>query len=308
MRRWRGDWRMTTVRKIKMLYRGVKQRLGIQPALSIEMPAGSCFHDDARLPELKAAKREHIRPLLREDVEVVEHADVVDCLPPALRERYDITPADRTAAAFDYDPIALDIINRCADGMVLDCGSGLRRVYRPNVLNFEILRNATTDVLGVGEELPFKDGSFDAAFSLSVLEHVKNPFLCASELARVLKPGGTLYCVVPFLQPYHAYPHHYYNMTHQGLANLFDGLLDIERQEVIGSGHPIFSITWILRDWVSGLKGDARRKFLKMRVEDLILDPTDYFSEPWVSELPQEKCFELASTTAIIARKPGSLA
>lgn len=295
---------MTVLRKIKMVYRGVKHRLGIEPPLTIEMPANSCLHNDARLPQFKVSKRERIRSLLRDDVACIEHADVLDCLPQSLRERYDIEPADRTAAAFDYDPIGLDLIERCQDGLILDCGSGLRRVYRPNVVNFEILRNATTDVLGVGEELPFKDGVFDAAFSLSVLEHVKNPFLCAQELARVLKPGGTLYCVVPFLQPYHAYPHHYYNMTHQGVANLFDGLLEVERQEVIGSGHPIFSLTWILRSWASGLKGDARRKFLKMRVEDLILDPTDYFSEEWVAGLNQEKCFELASTTAMIATKP----
>jgi hypothetical protein len=42
-----------------------------------------------------------------------------------------------------------------------------------------------------------------------------------------LKPGGELICAVPFRSLYHGYPHHYYNMTHQGLGNLFDATLKI---------------------------------------------------------------------------------
>lgn len=279
--------------------------MGIEAPLGISLPPGACLHTDAGLRQLKLRKRERIRAILRSDVGAIEHDDVIDCLPDELRERYKIVPTDNAAPAYDYDPIGLDLIERNPDGLVLDCGSGLRRIYRPQVVNFEVIRNATTDVLGVGEELPFKDDSFDAAFSLAVLEHVKDPFLCARELARVLKPGGTLYCVVPFLQPFHAFPHHYYNMSHEGLANLFEGHLDIKRQEVLGSGHPIFTITWILRSWADGLTGEARQQFLKQRVEDLILDPNDYFGETWVAQLGVDKCFELASTTAVIAQKPG---
>lgn len=296
---------MTSLQRIKLIYKGAKRRMGADHALNVSVPDGACLHTDPALPALKSLKRERIRGILRADVDAIEHDDVIDCLPDALRDRYGIVQSDNAAPASDYDPIGLDLIERNAEGLILDCGSGLRHIYRPQVVNFEVIRNATTDVLGVGEELPFNDNSFDAAFSLAVLEHVKDPFLCARELARVLKPGGTLYCVVPFLQPYHAYPHHYYNMTHEGLANLFDGLLDIKRQEVIGSGHPIFTLTWMLRSWADGLAGEARQQFLSQRVQDLILDPVDYFPEKWVAQLGNEKCFELASTTAIVARKPG---
>ena len=36
----------------------------------------------------------------------------------------------------------------------------------------------------------FKDNSFDVVLSLAVLEHVKNPWIHANEMIRVLKPGG----------------------------------------------------------------------------------------------------------------------
>jgi len=39
-------------------------------------------------------------------------------------------------------------------------------------------------------ELPFSDGSFDAAFANSVLEHLREPVRALAELRRVLRPGG----------------------------------------------------------------------------------------------------------------------
>ncbi|MCX6560679.1 MAG: bifunctional 2-polyprenyl-6-hydroxyphenol methylase/3-demethylubiquinol 3-O-methyltransferase UbiG [Candidatus Aminicenantes bacterium] len=43
---------------------------------------------------------------------------------------------------------------------------------------------------GVGESLPFPDGSFDAVFCCDVLEHVRDLPKVVSEISRVLKTGG----------------------------------------------------------------------------------------------------------------------
>ena len=41
-----------------------------------------------------------------------------------------------------------------------------------------------------------------------------------------------------------------------------------------------------------------------MTVADLTGDPTDYFEQNFVKELSEEKKVELASTTALIGKKP----
>ena len=52
-------------------------------------------------------------------------------------------------------------------------------------------RNPGVDVrLGTAELLPFPDGAFDAALAQLVLHFVSDPLTAASEMRRVLRPGG----------------------------------------------------------------------------------------------------------------------
>jgi len=44
--------------------------------------------------------------------------------------------------------------------------------------------------IGVGEALPYADGSFDAVICVDVLEHVRDLKQVLAEVARVLRPGG----------------------------------------------------------------------------------------------------------------------
>lgn len=251
--------------------------------------------------EIKAVKLARIRPLLRPDVPCVETEDHFDCLTSDLRSAYGLVDTENVSA-HQYDAFAQALIGR--GGLILDCGSGYRPHYYEDVVNFEIVPYPTTDVLGVGEDLPFLDGSFDAVFSLNVLEHVKDPFKCAAEIARVMKSGAKLYCVAPFLQPFHAYPHHYYNMTAAGLKNLFDRYLTIDKQDVVPSGLPLWCLTWFLSSWAGGLEGEVKRKFLAMTVADLLERPERFLGEPFVSGLSPDKNFEIACTTALWATKP----
>jgi len=254
------------------------------------------------ISEVKKRKLERIAPLLRQRVPHMKKDGFYDFLTEELRHEFNIVDTNAVSSN-GYDGRAMELVERYRDGILLDCGAGKRQVYFDNVVNFEIVPYDTTDVRGVGEDLPFIDESFDAIISSAVLEHVKDPFLCAKEIARVLKPDGELMCCVPFLQPFHGYPHHYYNMTYQGLRNLFDATMTIDSIEVYGSVLPISSLTWILNSWAEGLNGHAKEEFLNMKVSELTRPLSEYLDSPFVKELSVAKNLELASACVLFARK-----
>jgi SAM-dependent methyltransferase len=254
------------------------------------------------LIQQKRQKLEKIRPLLDPSIPRVETQTHFNFLTEALEREFRIVDTTNVSSN-PYGPSVTDIFRRHCDGLVLDVGAGKRLSCFSNVVNYEIVAYDSTDVLGVGEVLPFVDESFDAIVSISVLEHVKDPWRCAREMIRVLKKGGELFVEAPFNTPLHGYPHHYYNMTHQGLRNLFDHALLIEKQDVLDSALPIWNLTWYLGSWAAGLEGATREEFLQMKVGDLIGEPVTYLSKGIVRELSRDKNFELAACTALWARK-----
>lgn len=63
-----------------------------------------------------------------------------------------------------------------------------------------VLQNPTLDAAAViepGKPLPYDDGRFDLVVSRYVFEHVADPERTASELLRVLKPGGWICAMTP---------------------------------------------------------------------------------------------------------------
>jgi SAM-dependent methyltransferase len=219
-----------------------------------------------------------------------------------LIEFGNVRPTENISANH-YDEVAHSIVKKFPQGLILDNGCGLRRKYYSNIVNFEIADYPTTDVVGIGEILPFKSGVFDAVFSLDVLEHVKNPFECAREIVRVLKPGGILYIQVPFMQPFHGYPDHYYNMTGSGLKNLFEGDLQILEYGVPECGLPVWSLSWFLNSYLRGLPAPVAEKFKNMKVSELIDNPQLYLEKDFVTQLSPGANEELASANYLIATK-----
>ncbi len=94
---------------------------------------------------------------------------------------------------------------------VLDVGCGVGMYTEaflretPNVFGVEIERDRalearahTKDVIqGLGEQLPFAEGTFDVVFSHEVLEHVADDRACLREMARVARPRGRIVIFVP---------------------------------------------------------------------------------------------------------------
>ena len=132
------------------------------------------------------------------------------------------------------------------EAKILDLGSGLDR-RTSNTINLEIEATPNVDVVGDGHSLPFKDAVFDAVISEAVLEHVQDPNRVASEIHRVLKPGGYVCAAVPFLQGFHASPHDYQRYTVPGFNHLFSAFTRIESGACAG---PTASLHWIFREYV----------------------------------------------------------
>lgn len=193
------------------------------------------------------------------------------------------------------------------NNLILNIGAGYRNCTEryfslSNVINTEVFNYPTTDIVCDGDNLPFKDNSFDVVLSLAVLEHVKNPWIHANEMIRVLKPGGIIYADVPFLQPYHGYPYHYYNMTTSGLKNLFEKKIKIIKHSVEPWQHPVYTLTWFLSKYYDFLDKKSREKFKKLTVEEIIKNGNNY-DLYYVKNLDKNKEEIIACGTTLIGKK-----
>lgn len=99
---------------------------------------------------------------------------------------------------------------RIKDGVLLDigCGSGWfhRYVPRVNYIGLEVLirRDVAIDfpmVVGLGEDLPFKDESVDHVLIYATLDHVMDPTRVLKESFRVLRKGGGVYILSAVKMP-----------------------------------------------------------------------------------------------------------
>lgn len=84
-----------------------------------------------------------------------------------------------------------------------------------------------------GDIMPFDDSAFDGAICIEVLEHARNPELCLSEIARVLKERSPVLLSVPWSARRHHVPHDYHRFTRERLEILFkaSGFEDIDIKE-----------------------------------------------------------------------------
>jgi SAM-dependent methyltransferase len=67
-------------------------------------------------------------------------------------------------------------------------------------------------------------GSFDAIISVDVFEHIREPWLAAPEITRLLRPGGFTYHSTLFSWRYHPCPVDYWRYTPEALMFLFKDL------------------------------------------------------------------------------------
>lgn len=114
-------------------------------------------------------------------------------------------------------------------GQVLDLGAGSARykeIISSRALKYrscDAVKNKNIDDICDVLNLQYPEESFDTVISTQVMEHVKNPYRIATEIYKVLKPGGHVIITAPFLIPFHADPDDYFRFTPSGLSEIFKG-------------------------------------------------------------------------------------
>lgn len=80
---------------------------------------------------------------------------------------------------------------------VLNFGCGKSIYKSENVTNLDIVANEGVNVVCTDNKLPFENDTFDFIIANHVMEHVPNWFESFKEMARVVKPGGTIEIWIP---------------------------------------------------------------------------------------------------------------
>ena len=76
------------------------------------------------------------------------------------------------------------------------------------------------DIVGDLHRIPLKDASVDGVLSVVTMEHLHSPWLAMAEMARVTRPGGRGFFVVPLLWEEHQQPNDFFRFTEYGFTRL----------------------------------------------------------------------------------------
>ena len=147
------------------------------------------------------------------------------------------------------------ILSERPEAEVLVIGSGERQWVGGRITYTDVAFARDVHCICDAHDLPFPDASFDAVLAEAVLEHVCDPQRCVEEIRRVLKPGGLVWAVTPFLQPVHMGAHDFTRFTplgHRRLFRWFDELASGMQ------GGPIYSGIHLLKSLLLALSDRSR--------------------------------------------------
>lgn len=184
------------------------------------------------------------------------------------------------------------------DAVSVSVGGGPLRSH-PLLTNLNIGPFPNVDVVADAHRLPYADACVHAIYSEAVFEHLYDPVTAASEIHRVLRPGGKAMIHTPFLQAYHGYPHHYQNFTLTGHQRLFEsvGLRVLEAGAGVGPTYALVNlISVFLREYAPyPLNRVLRALWL---VFGAMVVPLDRLLNT------KENAHVLASTTYVVVERP----
>ncbi len=185
---------------------------------------------------------------------------------------------------------AFEAARRGADVVALDAGrdevEGVVATFVAMVEAGELVAGEVraAAVQGDALHLPFPDGSFDRVICAEVLEHIPDDRAAMAELARVLRPGGTMAITVPRFFPelvnwalsdeYHLVPGGHVRIYRRSVIE--QRLRDVGlRVSGHGFAHGLHSPYWWLKCLVGTTNEDNRfvRAYHRLLVWDIVKRP-----------------------------------
>jgi SAM-dependent methyltransferase len=122
-----------------------------------------------------------------------------------------------------------------------------------------------TVVCDVTKEIPIEANSVDFIYSNNCFEHIAAPWLAATQMTKILKPGGFLYVSAPWSWRYHPVPIDFWRFSPQALSFLFSEL------ETLQSGFN------------TAFRRDDIRGFWPNRMDAVPVDEMGGWRENWLS-------------------------
>lgn len=186
-------------------------------------------------------------------------------------------------------------------GPVLNLGSGNVPSSDPRVISLDILPAENVDLVAEAENLPFATGTFELVCSGAVFEHVHDPLAAAAEVRRVLRDGGSFYIDTAFLQGYHGFPSHFFNMTSQAVETYLVGDFVLEHSVVPDSGSPTMAVSMLLRRYLDALGAAERYRLEQMTVAEALAAMDA--GRVW-ADMTEHDRRSLAASLVVVGRKP----
>ncbi len=192
---------------------------------------------------------------------------------------------------------------------ILDVGVGLGRLMAPLDeyerfgidISFDYLEKARENGINVAfskiENLPYKDGCFDAVVACDVLEHVLDLNECSRNILRILRPGGILIVRVPLKEDLDVYlkddlPYELIHLRSFDEASLrlhFEKIFFLQFIEALGvapflQGHPRFKLRLLPEETRSRINSLSKTKRTLSFLKDVTKISADNFMN-WIYEL-----------------------
>ncbi len=168
------------------------------------------------------------------------------------------------------------------------------------------LHELSADVFAdLNEPLPIASEAADTVVSMSVIEHLSQPWVMLGEAHRILKPDGWFILQVPFQWWVHGDPHDYYRYTSDGLRML---LTEAGFESIVVTPTGGFFTMGAMKLNYFSLRS-IRGPRLLQHLMRLVLPPlwlADQHAAPWLDRLDQNWSLEAPGYWAVARKGAGA--